>query len=206
MSVVKYFVLPDDKDSMGGNVAEPWGFADALINPGKDAALKEFCEKNQVDYGHQCVKLNTFVWNAHTYYCSAKTAQAVEKKFKIGSVITDREQHKEIKEKEKEIKQEMRSDEWLADKVITDCGELVNNGFKRYKFVQEVRDRNPEIAHTRMTRQIQQMFEGGMLAANDRGTIIAGDKFPKDKMATKKMVEVKDLYGRVRTRAEDTTS
>jgi hypothetical protein len=146
------------------------------------------------------------VWNAHTYYCSAKTAQAVEKKFKIGKVTTDREQQKENKEKEKEIKQEMRSDEWLADKVTTDCGELVNNGLKRYKFVQEVRDKNPEIAHTRMTRQIQQMFEGGMLAANDRGVIVAGDKFPKDKMASKKVVEEKDLYGRVRTRAEDPTS
>lgn len=206
MSVVKYFVLPDDKDSMGGNVAEPHGFADALINPGKDTELKKFCEKNQVDYGHQCVKLNTFVWNAHTYYCSAKTAQAVEKKFKIGSVITDREQQKENKEKEKEIKQEMRSDEWLADKVTTDCGELLNNGLKRYKFVQEVRDRNPEIAHTRMTRQIQQMFEDGLLSANDRGVIVAGDKFPKDKIAAKKAVEEKDLYGRVRTRAEDPTS
>ena len=206
MSVVKYFVLPDNPDVLGGNVAEPWGFADALINPGKDAALKEFCDKNLVDYGHQCSKLNTFVFNSVAYYCSAKTAQAMEKKFKITAVVTDRDQQKEHKEKQKEIKQEMRSDEWLADKVTTDCGELLNTGLKRYKFVQEVRDRNPEIAHTRMTRQIQQMFEGGMLAANDRGVIVAGDKFPKDKMATNKMVEVKDLYGRVRTRAEDTTT
>ena len=206
MSVVKYFVLPDDKDSMGGNVAEPWGFADALINPGKDTDLKEFCEKNQVDYGHQCIKLNTFLWNTHTYYCSAKTAQAMEKKFKITSVVTDREQQKEHKDKQKEIKQEMRSDEWLADKVMTDCGELVNNGLKRYKFVQEVRDLNPDIAHTRMTKQIQQMFENGVLATNDRGVIVAGDKFPKDKIAAKKVVEEKDLYGRVRTRAEDTTT
>ena len=206
MSVIKYFVLPDNKDSMGGNVAEPWGFADALINPGKDAALKEFCEKNQVDYGHQCDKINTFVFNGFTFYCSAKTAQAVEKKFKIGSVITDREQQKENREKQKEIKQEMRSDEWLADKVTSDCGQLVNNGFKRYKFVQEVRDLNPEIAHTRMTRQIQQMFEDGLLLANNKGVIVAGDKFPRDKMAANKIVEEKDLYGRVRKRAEDTST
>ncbi len=206
MSVIKYFVLPDDKDSMGGNVAEPWGFADALINAGKDAALKEHCEKNLVDYGHQCSKINTFVWNGFTFYCSAKTAQAVEKKFKIGSVITDREQQKENREKQKEIKQEMRSDEWLADKVTSDCGQLVNNGFKRYKFVQEVRDLNPEIAHTRMTRQIQQMFEDGLLLANNKGVIVAGDKFPRDKMAANKIVEEKDLYGRVRKRAEDTTT
>ena len=206
MSVIKYFVLPDDKDSMGGNVAEPWGFADALINAGKDAALREFCDKNQVEYGHQCDKINTFVFNGFTFYCSAKTAQAVEKKFKIASVVTDRDQQKEHKEKQKEIRKEMRSDEWLVDKVTTDCGELVNNGYKRYKFVQEVRDRNPDIAHTRMTRQIQQMFEDGVLATNDRGTIIAGDKFPKDKMAAKKIVEEKDLYGRVRKRAEDPTT
>ncbi len=206
MSVIKYFVLPDDKDSMGGNVAEPWGFADALINTGKDAALKEFCEKNLVDYGHQCSKLNTFVFNGFTYYCSAKTAQAMEKKFKIGSVITDREQQKEHKDKQKEIRQEMRSDEWLADKVTKDCAELLNNGLKRYKFVQEVRDRNTDIAHTRMTRQIQQMFEDGLLAANDKGLIAAGKNFPKDKLTSKKIVEEKDLYGRVRTRAEDPTT
>lgn len=206
MSVIKYFVLPDDKDVMGGNVAEPWGFADALINPGKDAALKEFCDKNQVEYGHQCDKINTFVWNGFTYYCSAKTAQAVEKKFKIDRVVTDREQQKESREKEKEIRQEMRSDEWLADKVTADCAELLNNGLKRYKFVQEVRDKNPDIAHTRMTRQIQRMFEEEWLTANDRGIIVSGKNFPKDKLVAKKIVEEKDLYGRVRTRAKDTTT
>jgi hypothetical protein len=206
MSVIKYFVLPDNREPLVINVAEPWGFADAIINTGKDAELKEFCEKNQVDYGHQCDKINTFVWNGFTYYCSAKTAQAVEKKFKIDRVVTDREQLKENREKEKEIKQEMRSDEWLADKVTTDCAELLNNGLKRYKFVQEVRDRNPDIAHTRMTRQIQKMFEEEWLAANDKGIIVAGKNFPRDKLVTKKIVEEKDLYGRVRKRAEDTTT
>jgi len=198
MSVIKYFVLPDDRDSMGGNVAEPWGFADAIINPGKDAELKAFCEKNQVDYGHQCDKINTFVWNGFTYYCSAKTAQAVEKKFKIDKSVTDREQLKESREKEKEIRQEMRSDEWLADKVMADCAELLNNGLKRYKFVQEVRDRNPDIAHTRMTRQIQKMFEEEYLTANDRGIIVAGKKFPQDRLVSTTVIEKKDLYGRVK--------
>jgi hypothetical protein len=206
MSVIKYFVLPDNREPLVINVSEPWGFADAIINTGKDAELKEFCEKNQVDYGHQCDKINTFVWNGFTYYCSAKTAQAVEKKFKIDRVVTDREQLKENREKEKEIRQEMRSDEWLADKVTADCAELLNNGLKRYKFVQEVRDRNPDIAHTRMTRQIQKMFEEEWLAANDKGIIVAGKNFPRDKLVTKKIVEEKDLYGRVRKRAEDTTT
>jgi len=203
MSVIKYFVLPDDRDSMGGNVAEPWGFADAIINPGKDAELKAFCEKNQVDYGHQCDKINTFVWNGFTYYCSAKTAQAVEKKFKIDKSVTDREQLKENREKEKEIKQEMRSDEWLADKVTADCAELLNNGLKRYKFVQEVRDRNPDISHTRMTRQIQKMFEEEWLTANDRGIIVAGKNFPQDRLVSSTVVEKKDLYGRVKTIKND---
>jgi len=203
MSVIKYFVLLDDRDNMGGNVAEPWGFADAIINPGKDAELKAFCEKNQVDYGHQCDKINTFVWNGFTYYCSAKTAQAVEKKFKIDKSITDREQLKESREKEKEIRQEMRSDEWLADKVTADCAELLNNSLKRYKFVQEVRDRNPDIAHTRMTRQIQKMFEEEYLTANDRGIIVAGKKFPQDRLVSSTVVEKKDLYGRVKTIKND---
>ena len=206
MSVIKYFVLPDDRDSMGGNVAQPWGFPDAIINPGKDAELKAFCDEHQVEYGHQCDKINTFVWNGFTYYCSAKTAQAVEKKFKISKVITDKEQLKENREKEKEIKQEMRSDEWLANKVTEDCADLFGNGLKRYKFVQDVRDRNPDIAHTRMTRQIQQMFEQEWLVANDKGIIVAGKNFPQDKLIAKKIVEEKDLYGRVRKRAEDTTS
>ena len=203
MSVIKYFVLPDIRESLVINVAEPWGFADALINTGKDAALKEFCEKNQVEYGHQCDKINTFVWNGFTYYCSAKTAQAVEKKFKIDRIVTDREQQKESREKEKEIKQEMRSDEWLADKVTSDCAELLNNGLKRYKFVQEVRDKNPDIAHTRMTRQIQKMFEEEWLTANDRGIIVAGKNFPKDRLVSSAVVEKKDLYGRVKTIKND---
>ena len=203
MSVIKYFVLPDIRESLVINVAEPWGFPDAIINTGKDAALKEFCEKNQVDYGHQCDKINTFVWNGFTYYCSAKTAQAVEKKFKIDKVVTDREQQKEIREKEKEIRQEMRSDEWLADKVTSDCAELLNNGLKRYKFVQEVRDKNPDIAHTRMTRQIQKMFEEECLTANDRGIIVAGKNFPKDRLVSTAVVEKKDLYGRVKTIKND---
>lgn len=203
MSVIKYFVLPDIRESLVINVAEPWGFPDAIINTGKDAALKEFCEKNQVDYGHQCDKINTFVWNGFTYYCSAKTAQAVEKKFKIDKVVTDREQQKESREKEKEIRQEMRSDEWLADKVTSDCAELLNNGLKRYKFVQEVRDKNPDIAHTRMTRQIQKMFEEECLTANDRGIIVAGKNFPKDRLVSTAVVEKKDLYGRVKTIKND---
>jgi hypothetical protein len=203
MSVIKYFVLPDIRESLVINVAEPWGFADALINTGKDAALKEFCEKNQVEYGHQCDKINTFVWNGFTYYCSAKTAQAIEKKFKIDRIVTDREQQKESREKEKEIKQEMRSDEWLADKVTSDCAELLNNGLKRYKFVQEVRDKNPDIAHTRMTRQIQKMFEEEWLTANDRGIIVAGKNFPKDRLVSSAVVEKKDLYGRVKTIKND---
>jgi len=198
MSVIKYFVLPDIRESLVINVAEPWGFADALINTGKDAALKEFCEKNQVDYGHQCDKINTFVWNGFTYYCSAKTAQAVEKKFKIDRIVTDREQQKESREKEKEIRQEMRSDEWLTDKVTSDCAELLNNGLKRYKFVQEVRDKNPDIAHTRMTRQIQKMFEEEWLTANDKGIIVAGKNFPQDRLVSSTVVEKKDLYGRVK--------
>jgi hypothetical protein len=203
MSVIKYFVLPDIRESLVINVAEPWGFADALINTGKDAALKEFCEKNQVDYGHQCDKINTFVWNGFTYYCSAKTAQAVEKKFKIDRIVTDREQQKESREKEKEIRQEMRSDEWLADKVTSDCAELLNNGLKRYKFVQEVRDKNPDIAHTRMTRQIQKMFEEEWLTANDKGIIVAGKNFPQDRLVSSTVVEKKDLYGRVKTIKND---
>jgi hypothetical protein len=50
------------------------------------------------------------------------------------------------------------------------------------------------------------MFEEECLMANERGLIVAGKNFPKDKLLTKKIVEDKDLYGRVRKRAEDTTT
>jgi hypothetical protein len=50
------------------------------------------------------------------------------------------------------------------------------------------------------------MFEEEWLMSNDKGIIVAGKNFPKDKLVAKKIVEVKDLYGRVRTRAEDTTT
>jgi hypothetical protein len=50
------------------------------------------------------------------------------------------------------------------------------------------------------------MFEEEWLMANDKGIIVPGKNFPKDRLVIKKMVEVKDLYGRVRKRAEDTTT
>ena len=199
MSLIKYFVLPDEKDKIGGNVAEPNGFADALINPQKDEELRAFCEKNRVDYGNQCEKLNTFAWNGATYYCSAKTAQAVEKKFKILKIITDRDQLKQIREEEKETKQEMRSDEWLYNKIIQDCGRLFGEGSsKRYRFIQQIRDCNPEIAHARMTRQIQKLFEEQLLIINEKNVVSPGTQFPQDTIVSNKLVEKKDLYGRVK--------
>jgi hypothetical protein len=79
-----------------------------------------------------------------------------------------------------------------------DCAELFSNGLKRYKFVQDIRDKNTDIAHTRMTRQIQKMFEEEWLMANDKGIIVAGKNFPKDKLVSSTLVEQKDLYGRVK--------
>jgi hypothetical protein len=42
------------------------------------------------------------------------------------------------------------------------------------------------------------MFEEEWLMANDKGIIVAGKNFPKDKLVSSTIVEQKDLYGRVK--------
>jgi hypothetical protein len=47
------------------------------------------------------------------------------------------------------------------------------------------------------------MFEEEWLTANDRGIIVAGKNFPKDRLVSTAVVEKKDLYGRVKTIKND---
>ena len=200
MSVIKYFVLPDHYySSAKGAMLYLNGFPDALIDPEKDEALKAHCDKNLVNYGYQCEETGKFLWNGLCYYCSAKTAQAVEKKFKIDRTVTDKEQQKAEAEKEEKMRSLMKSDEWLENKVLEDSARLFELGLKRNAFVQRIREENTDIAHSRMTRQTQKMFNDGYWDIGAQGKIIAGAKFPADKLSTgPKTIEVKDMYGRVK--------
>ena len=200
MSVIKYFVLTGEHySSAKGAILHRNGFPDALIEPDKDEALKAHCEKHLVGYGMQCETTGKFYYNGLAYYCSAKTAQAVEKKFKIDRVVTDKEQAKAESDKAEKMKSLMRSDEWLDNKVLEDAGQLFKLGLKRNAFVQRLREANEEIATTRMTRQIQRLFSEEYVIIDAKGKIIAGVKFPEDKLAQgPAVIEVKDSYGRVK--------
>ena len=199
MSVIKYFVLTGQYYSAAkGPMLYMNGFPDAIIDPEKDEALKAHCEKNLIKYGLDCETTGKFAWNGMAYYCSAKTAQAVEKKFKIERIVTDKEQAKAEADRAEKMKSLMRSDEWLENKVLEDAGRLFVLGLKRNAFVQRIREENTDIATARMTRQIQRMFAEDYLKANAQGKIVAGAGFPADKISqVPTSVEVKDLYGRV---------
>jgi hypothetical protein len=152
----------------------------------------------------QCETTGKFYYNGWAYYCSAKTAQAVEKKFKIDRIVTDKEQSKAESDKAETMKSLMRSDEWLDNKVLEDAGQLFKLGLKRNAFVQRLREANEEIATTRMTRQIQRLFSEEYVIIDAKGKIIAGVKFPEDKLAQgPAVIEVKDSYGRVKEISND---
>jgi len=205
MSVIKYFVIPGQYYSAAkGPMLYMNGFPDALIDPEKDEALKAHCENNLVEYASGCETTGKFVWNSMTYYCSAKTAQAIEKKFKIERIVTDKEQAKAEADKADKMKSLMRSDEWLENKVLEDVGRLFVLGLKRNAFVQRIREDNSDIAAARMTRQIQKLFAKEYISTDAKGKIIAGNGFPADKIAkSSAKVEIKDLYGRVKEVSND---
>ena len=63
----------------------------------------DFVEKHLLDYGYKCdKKIPSFINNGISYYCHAKSAKQVEKKFAITEVYTDKEQAKIRSQKDKE--------------------------------------------------------------------------------------------------------
>jgi hypothetical protein len=177
-------------------MTHPHGFPDGVLNAEGNKELKEHCEKNLVKYPMECETTGKFLWNGITYYASAKTLQQIEKKFKINEVFTDKDLQKKADEKAEALRKLMATEEWLENKVLEDSVDKFGSA-KQYQFVQKIRDENKEIAHSRMTRVTQKFLKEEYWTANSNGMIVAGPKFPKDKLP-KVIKEEKSLFARRR--------
>ena len=182
MTAIRYDVLLGDYYcGKKGKMTTMHGFADGVLNAEGDAELKAHCDKNLVSYGWECEKNGKFLWNGITYYASAKTLKDIEKKFNITKVFTDKDVQKEKEEAADKLRKLMATEEWLENKVLDDS--VSKFGFyKQYQFVQKIRDQNNEIAHSRMTRVTQKFLKEEYWISNNAGYIIAGSKFPKEKL------------------------
>ena len=182
MTVIRYNIIPGDYYcSKRGRMSHPHGFADGVLDAESDAELNAHCEKHKAQYPMHCDKTGMFYWNGITYYASAKTLQQVEKKFKIKEVFTDRDLKKKEEEAADKLRKLMATDEWLENKVLEDSIERFG-GSKQYQFVQKIRDDNPTISHSRMTKVTQKFLKEDVWKANPNGFIIAGPNFPKEKL------------------------
>lgn len=200
MTAIRYDILPGDYYcSKRGKMIHRHGFADGVLNAEGDAELKSHCDKNLVNYGWECEKTGKFLWNGITYYASAKTLNDVEKKFNITKVFTDKDVEKEKQEDADKLRKLMATEEWLENKVLDDSVSKFGTA-KQYQFVQKIRDQNKEIAHGRMTRVTQKFLKEEYWIANSNGMIVAGPKFPKDKLPKKEKAPVEPLVRRRKRR------
>lgn len=200
MTAIRYDIIPGDHYcAKRGKMIHPHGFADGVLNADSDAELKAHCDKNLVNYGWECEKTGKFLWNGITYYASAKTLKEIEKKFNITKVFTDKDVQKEKDEAADKLMKLMATEEWLENKVLDDSvGKF--GSYKQYQFVQKIRDQNKDIAHSRMTRVTQKFLKEEYWIANSNGMIVAGPKFPKDKLPKKEKAPVEPLIRRRKRR------
>lgn len=195
MTAIRYDILPGNHYcSKRGAMTHPHGFADGVLDADSDPKLKEHCDKNLVQYPMGCETTGKFYFNGITYYASAKTLKAVEKKFKIDEVFTDKDLKKQEEEKAEKLRKLMATEEWLENKVLEDSATKFGTA-KQYQFVQKIRDENKEIAHSRMTRVTQKFLKEGYWVSGSTGFIIAGPKFPKEKLPKVEKQE-KSLFSR----------
>ena len=200
MTAIRYDIIPSDHYcAKRGKMIHPHGFADGVLNADSDAELKAHCDKNLVNYGWECEKTGKFLWNGITYYASAKTLQQVEKKFNIKEVFTDKDLQKKEDEAAEKLRKLMATEEWLENKVLEDSVHIFGSS-KQYQFVQKIRDANPEIAHSRMTRVTQKFLKEEYWIAKDSGFITAGPKFPKDKLPKKEKPKEESILRRRKRR------
>ena len=169
-------------------MTHPHGFPDGVLNAESNKELKEHCDKNLVLYGWECETTGKFLWNGITYYASAKTLQQIEKKFDIKEVFTDKDLRKKEEEAAEKLRKLMATEEWLENKVLDDSVRFFGSS-KQYQFVQKIRDENPTISHSRMTRVTQKFLKEGHWVQNSNSLIVAGPKFPKDKLPKREKVE-----------------
>jgi hypothetical protein len=195
MTAIRYDIIPGDYYcAKRGKMIHPHGFADGVLNADSDTELKAHCDKNLVNYGWECEKTGKFLWNGITYYASANTLKQIEKKFDIKEVFTDKDLRKKEEEAAEKLRKLMATEEWLENKVLEDSARKFGTA-KQYQFVQKIRDENPEIAHARMTRVTQKFLKEEFWISNSNGIIVAGPKFPKEKLP-KVVKEEKSLFSR----------
>jgi hypothetical protein len=200
MTAIRYDILPGRYYcSTRGAMTHLHGFPDGVLNAEGNKELKEHCEKNLVKYPMECETTGKFLWNGITYYASAKTLQQIEKKFKIDEVFTDKDLQKKADEKAEALRKLMATEEWLENKVLEDSAQMFGSS-KQYQFVQKIRDENKEIAHSRMTRVTQKFLKEEYWTANSNGMIVAGPKFPKEKLPKKEKAPVEPLIRRRKRR------
>lgn len=189
MTAIRYDTTPGFYySSKRGAMTHPHGFPDGVLNAESNKELKEHCDKNLVTYGWECENTGKFLWNGITYYASAKTLQQIEKKFNIKEVFTDKDLRKKEEEAADKLRKLMATEEWLENKVLDDSVRFFGSA-KQYQFVQKIRDENPTIAHTRMTRVTQKFLKEGHWIQNSNNLIVAGPRFPKDKLPKREKVE-----------------
>ena len=173
---VKYFLIEENWCS---------GFPDALVgldNESKEKELLAFLKKHEIDYGYKCDQtIPSFINNGISWYCHEKSAKKVQKKFNITEVHTDKQQLKDKLVKEKDLKKEMKTEEWLTKKLVSDCHRLFPRSLKRQKFVREIKEINaPDIAQGRITKLMVKFFDDNWLTADASGIIQKGSNLPID--------------------------
>jgi len=201
MTAVRYDIITGDYySSAKGIMLYRNGFPDGVLDTGNDAGLKAHCEKHLVIIPMDCETTGKFLWNNITYYASAKTLQQIEKKFKIKEVFSDKDLKKKDDEAAEKLRKLMATEEWLENKVLDDSANTFQIGLKRNAFVQHIREINPEIAHSRMTRVTQKFFTEGLWITSDRDTIVASAQFPKEKLPKAEKSESPPLLQKRRKR------
>ena len=200
MTAIRYDIITGNYYSAEkGAMLYPNGFPDGVLNAEGDAKLKEHCDKNLVKYGWECETTGKFLWNGITYYASAKTLQQVEKKFNIKTIFTDKDLQKKEEEEAEKLRKLMATEEWLENKVLEDSTRFFGSS-KQYQFVQRIREENPTIAHSRMTRVTQKFLKEGYWSQNSNSLMVAGPRFPKDKLPKREKVEEEPLIRRRKRR------
>ena len=172
MAWVKYFLIEENWCS---------GWPDALCgsdNPKEDKDFVDVCEKHLIDYGYKCdQKIPSLIWNGKSYYCHAKTAKQIEKKFGITEILTDKEQAKVKAQKDKEWDKHMKTDEYLIDKLAHDCENLCRGNIKRNKFVNTIKEINKDLPKNKVHKRIMDMFAEEFLVIDQDSHVKKGPKF-----------------------------
>jgi len=166
---IKYFIIEEN-----------WcnGFPCAIIGADdKDKEVLEFIKKHEIDYGYKCDQtIPSFIFNGISWYCHQKSAKKVQNKFNITDIVTDKEQLKQQKAKDEEFKKEMKTEQWLLNKLQQDSVSMFGH-FKKLKFSQNLKDKNTDVAKSRLPKAIQKLFDSNVFAVDEKSIVVKGENF-----------------------------